>query len=88
MPPIKVQIGGKPTGRVYRRGAASNAPGWYVDYFLRGELRTVRLFVQEDQPAGVALAEAARYLGCPETRLQVNGPAGRRSTRSARPRAT
>lgn len=51
----------------------SDFPGWYIQYYLAGQLQTTRLEINGRADAFEAATEASGFLGCPLQAIQIEG---------------
>ncbi len=67
--------GTKAVARVFLLGEESVYPGWYMQRYVKGVLKSTRLDIHEDSQAIDAVVAAASCLNCPIGQIQVSGPA-------------
>jgi hypothetical protein len=62
-----------PLARVFLLGDESVYPGWYLQHYVGRELATARLEIDPGVDAFAAATEAADFLGCRRSQIQIEG---------------
>lgn len=61
-------------GRISFSGDDELYPGWYLQYYLDGELHRKALWIYDSHARNAAVIAAADVLGCSSEEIQVGGP--------------
>ena len=62
-----------PVARVFYRGGEVINHGWFVQHYVRDQLRTIRLEVREGAEPTDVVTEAAGFVGCVPDQIQIEG---------------